>query len=200
MTAPQRHHAGGPAGTDGNPSLSWVHDQAVSSVSTLDPSQRAFVASARTATLGTIAPDGRPRLVPICFVAGPDGPDGRPRLYSALDDKPKASADPRSLGRVRDLLARPDATLLIDRWSEDWDRLGWLRLEVRGERLEPGGSDGDEHAAALTVLRAKYPQYSTHRLEERPVLRFTVERATSWGDLDAAPGDRFHDHFANEQA
>ena len=37
----------------------------------LTDDQASFVAEARTATLGTIAEDGRPRLVPICFV--PDG-------------------------------------------------------------------------------------------------------------------------------
>ncbi len=152
-------------------------------ISILDAAARRFLDSARTATLATIAQSGRPRLVPICFVAGPDAPDGRPRLYSPLDDKPKASADPRTLARVRDLLARPAATLLVDRWSEDWDRLAWLRLDVRARLLEPGAPDEVEHAAAVATLRAKYPQYAMHRLEERPILRFTVERVLAWGDF-----------------
>ncbi|HEX2756224.1 MAG TPA: TIGR03668 family PPOX class F420-dependent oxidoreductase [Candidatus Limnocylindrales bacterium] len=151
----------------------------------IDAAQRGFLGAARTATLATIGPSGRPRLVPICFVVGADDSAGRPRLYSALDEKPKSSADPLGLARVRDLLARPEATLLVDRWSEDWDRLGWLRLEVRGELLEPGPGDEAERAAVVTALRATYAQYSTHRLEELPILRFTVERAVSWGDLEA---------------
>jgi len=149
----------------------------------LDGAERAFLAAARTATLATIAPDGRPRLVPICFVVGVDDSAGRARLYSALDEKPKSSADPAALARVRDLLARPEATLLVDRWSEDWDRLGWVRLDARADVLEPAGGEAEEHDAAVAALRAKYPQYAAHRLEDRPVLRFTVERAVSWGDL-----------------
>ena len=154
----------------------------------LAPDQRAFVAAARSATLATIAPDGRPRLVPICFVVL--GEDPAPRLYSPLDDKPKASADPRDLARVRDLVARPAATLLVDRWSEDWDRLGWLRLDVRAMIVEPraggaldGGTEPGDHAAAVAALRAKYPQYERHRLEGRPILRFEIERVVAWGDL-----------------
>jgi hypothetical protein len=85
---------------------------------------------------------------------------------------------------VRDLLARPAATLLVDRWSEDWDRLGWLRLDVRGEVLD-ADDDASEHAAAVITLRAKYPQYAAHRLEERPLLRFEIVGAASWGDLES---------------
>jgi PPOX class probable F420-dependent enzyme len=152
--------------------------------SLLDAGQRAFLANARTATLATVAPSGRPRVVPICFVVGADAPDGRPRLYSPLDDKPKAVADPRRLARVRDLLARPDATLLVDHWSEDWDRLGWLRLETTADLIEAGGgSPTAELAGAIAALRAKYPQYADHRLETRPILRFTVDRAVAWGAM-----------------
>ncbi len=149
----------------------------------LDERTRAFLDAARTATLATIAPNGRPRLVPVCFVVGVDGRDGRARLYSPLDEKPKSSADPRELARVRDLLANPEATLLVDRWSEDWARLGWVRLEVRADLLEPDTKHRDEHAVAVTALREKYAQYATHRLDDRPILRFTIQRTISWGAL-----------------
>jgi PPOX class probable F420-dependent enzyme len=150
----------------------------------LNDRYRTFLAMARRATLATTAPSGRPRLVPICFVVGSDAPDGRLRLDSPIDEKPKSSGDPRALARVRDLLARPEAALLVDRWSEDWSRLGWLRLDVRGTIIEPAGPERVEHAQAVDALRAKYPQYASHRLETRPILRFVVERATAWGDLD----------------
>jgi PPOX class probable F420-dependent enzyme len=149
----------------------------------LSPEQRAFVAGARSATLATISPTGRPRLVPICFVVGGDAPDGRPRIYSPLDEKPKRSDEPRDLARVQDLLVLPDATLLVDRWSEDWSRLGWVRLDCRGELLEPEPHEREEHAAAVVALRAKYAQYAGQRIEGRPVIRLTVDRVVAWGDL-----------------
>jgi PPOX class probable F420-dependent enzyme len=149
----------------------------------LDAGRRAFVVAARRGVLATTAPDGRPRLVPICYVVGDDARDGRPRLYTPLDEKPKRVDDPRDLARVRDLLAVPELTLLVDRWSEDWSRLGWLRLYGSGVMLEPGAHEREEHAAAVTALRTKYPQYATHGLEIRPIIRLTIDRAISWGDL-----------------
>jgi PPOX class probable F420-dependent enzyme len=157
--------------------------------STLTTEERRFLAAARSATLATLATDGRPRMVPICFVVGADDASGRTRLYSPLDEKPKRTADPRALARVRDLLARPHASLLVDRWSEDWSRLGWLRLDGRGDVLEPEGDLADmanareEHAIAVAALRNKYPQYATHALESRPLIRLTIDRAVAWGDL-----------------
>jgi PPOX class probable F420-dependent enzyme len=160
-----------------------VHDRVVSDGRFLEGEQRAFVSTARTATLATISPRGRPRLVPICFVVAGDAPDGRARIYSPLDEKPKASTDPRDLARVQDLLVLPEATLLVDRWSEDWSRLGWIRLDCRAELLEPEPRERDEHAAAVAALREKYPQYAGQRLEDRPVIRLTVDRVVAWGDL-----------------
>jgi len=148
--------------------------------SLLDVAQRRFLGSARTATLATIAADGRPRLVPVCFVVGDDERAGTPAIFSPLDEKPKASSDPRDLARVRDVVARPVATLLVDRWSEHWDRLGWIRLDCRAGLVEP---DAPGHAGAIGALRAKYPQYRTHRLEDRPMLRFMVERVAAWGNI-----------------
>jgi PPOX class probable F420-dependent enzyme len=149
--------------------------------------ERAFVASARTATLATINPSGRPRLVPICYVVGPAGRDGRPRIYSPLDEKPKRSDEPRDLARVRDLLVLPEATLLVDRWSEDWSELGWVRLDCRAELLEPEPREREEHAGAVAALRVKYEQYREHQLDARPVIRFTVDHVVSWGALAPDP-------------
>jgi PPOX class probable F420-dependent enzyme len=145
----------------------------------LSASQRTFLASCRRAILATVAADGRPRLVPICFVL----PESQPILYTPLDDKPKRGTDPLSLARVRDIAADPRVTVLVDRWDEDWSRLAWLRLDGRATLLEPSAATR-EHASAVVALHAKYPQYATHRLEERPIIRVALERAVGWGPLD----------------
>jgi PPOX class probable F420-dependent enzyme len=139
----------------------------------LSPEQRAFVAAARTAVLATVAPHGTPRLVPICFVLDGD------TVVSALDEKPKRTADPRDLARVRDILARPQVSLLVHRWDEDWSRLGWVRLHGTAALLEPG-------QAALGViddLRAKYPQYEDQAIDRRPMLSISIDRVSGWGEL-----------------
>ncbi len=146
--------------------------------SALSSIERGFLASARRAVLATIAADGRPRLVPICFVLDPS----RPIVYSPLDDKPKDVDDVRQLARVRDILARPDVTVLVDRWDEDWTRLAWLRLGGPASLLEP--PQATDHARVLADLREKYPPYVAHDLESRPVIRVAIERVTSWGAIE----------------
>lgn len=150
-------------------------------VTILTDDQRRFLAQVRRATMSTMSPEGRPRLVPICFVVG-DGVDGfgRPRVYTPLDEKPKQSADPRHLARVRDLLVLPEVTLLVDRWDEDWSTLAWLRAYGTGELLEPQVHERDEHAVAVAALREKYPQYVDHALEERPIIRISIDRIVDW--------------------
>jgi PPOX class probable F420-dependent enzyme len=135
--------------------------------------QATFVSGARTATLGTIAEDGRPRLVPVCFVLDGDV------LITPIDEKPKQGTDPRQLARIRDIDRRADVTVLIDRWEEDWDHLAWLRIDGRASLAE----DPAERASAIAALRAKYRQYAGHNLETRPLIRIAIERVRSWGDL-----------------
>jgi PPOX class probable F420-dependent enzyme len=144
----------------------------------LTAADRALLAEARTATLATIDPHGRPRLVPICHVVDDDGV-----VWSPLDDKPKAVDDVRGLARVRDVLRRPEVALLVQRWSEDWTELAWLRLAGRAALVEPADVPG----AVVIALRRRYPQYADHDLEHRPMLRMVVERATRWAASGSSP-------------
>jgi len=144
--------------------------------------ERAFLEQARTAVLATVAPNGLPRLVPICYVVA-GGQSASAVVLSPLDEKPKRVVDPHDLERVRDILANPTVSLLVERWSEVWSQLAWLRLLGRAELLEPSGPDAAEHAAAVGALRAKYPQYEQHRLEDRPIIRIVVEGVRSWGAI-----------------
>ena len=128
----------------------------------LTPDWVDFVASARIATLTTLDADGTPAAVPICFVVVEGA------IYSPIDEKPKRNVDARALRRVRNLERDSRAGLLVQHWDEDWTRLAFLDLVTDGRMLEPGPAD---HAAAVAALRGKYPQYATHRLEERPILR-----------------------------
>lgn len=153
----------------------------------LTDAERTFLLEARRLVLCTIAPDGTPRPVPVCFALIEVGGDGDgPRLYTPLDNKPKRVADPRRLARVRDIAARPEVTLLADRWDEDWDRLAWLRLHGVASLLEPaveevsGAAQAAEHAAAVSALRARYSQYASHNLATRPIIRVALTAAVSW--------------------
>src|SRR6185436_19134818 len=102
--------------------------------------------AARVARLATTDPDGRPHLVRIVFAVEGD------TLYSAVDQKPKRS---RTLRRIENARARPDVTILVDHYDEDWAQLWWIRVRGRARVLD----DGDERAHALELLASKYEQY-----------------------------------------
>src|SRR5262249_39051023 len=74
--------------------------------------------------------------------------------------------------------ARHEASLAIDRYDDDWSRLGYVLVSGRADLLEPGDP---EHAAALAQLRVRYPQYRAMALESRPVIALTPASVVSWG-------------------
>ena len=122
--------------------------------------------AARVARLATTDPDGRPHLVPIVFALEGD------TLYSAVDRKPKRS--PR-LRRIENARARPEVTVLVDHYEEDWSRLWWIRLRGRARVLD----DGEERAHALALLAAKYEQYRAEP-PHGPVLAIDLTEMREW--------------------
>jgi len=122
--------------------------------------------AARVARLATTDPDGRPHLVPIVFAVSGG------TLYSAVDRKPKRSS---TLRRIENARARPDVTVLIDHYDEDWSRLWWTRLRGRARVLD----DGVERERALVLLAEKYPQYRESP-PDGPVLAVDLDEVRSW--------------------
>jgi PPOX class probable F420-dependent enzyme len=141
----------------------------------LDGEQRTLLRVARRAILATHRRDGTARLVPVCY-ALLDTESGL-RVVTPLDAKPKAVRDVRRLARVRDIRDRPEVVLLVDRWSEDWSRLAWLRLEGRALLVEP---DGEFQAAAVRALEERYPQYTAMDLERAPLIVIEPTAVRSW--------------------
>jgi PPOX class probable F420-dependent enzyme len=147
----------------------------------LSPAALRFLAEARRVTLATIDDDGRPRLVPICIVVSEDRATEAPVVHTPLDEKPKQVDDPWRLARVHDITLRPAVSILVDRWSEDWTELAWLRVHGHAVLLEPGDRLAlDEREAAIEALRDKYAQYAGHDLESRPLIRVVLTSATWW--------------------
>ena len=150
----------------------------------LGAEERALLATARRAVLATRAPSGRPRVVPIVY--GLVEREARLALYTPIDEKPKRSRETRALARVRDVLRDPRVAVLVDRWSEDWSRLAWLRLDGSATLVAAEDADADR-PAALASLRERYPQYASQDLRAAPLIRIAVERAVSWSG-GAGPG------------
>jgi PPOX class probable F420-dependent enzyme len=122
--------------------------------------------AARVARLATTDPDGRPHLVPIVFAL-----EGN-TLYSAVDRKPKRS---QTLRRIENARERPDVTVLLDHYEEDWERLWWIRLRGRARVLD----DGREREHALALLAEKYPQYRDAP-PDGPVLAVDLGEVRTW--------------------
>ena len=140
----------------------------------LSPDLAAFVRDARSGHLATVDAQGRPHVVPVCFVY-----DGGV-AYIALDAKPKR-VPVTELRRVRNLLANPQVQLLVDRYDDDWTRLRYVQLRGTASLIEGGA----EHDDALTRLRAKYAQYVSMPIEAAPIIRIEVHVHVAWS---YAPG------------
>jgi PPOX class probable F420-dependent enzyme len=134
-----------------------------------DARARRLLAAARVARFATLATDGRPHLVPVCFVVAGDV------VYHAVDHKPKAT---RRLARLAHLDADPRAALLADHYDDaDWSALWWVRADGRARVLDDAGAP--EAAGALDLLAGRYSQYRERR-PAGPVVALDVERLTSW--------------------
>jgi PPOX class probable F420-dependent enzyme len=139
----------------------------------ITPEIHARLETERIARLATVDADGRPHLVPICFVW-----DGS-LLYSAIDRKPKRVA-PARLARLKNVQQTPDVALLIDEYDEDWTRLWYVLIRGGAELV----TNAAERKRAIQRLRAKYPQYDAKMLaDDAPVLRITPVRVAAWGQI-----------------
>ena len=147
--------------------------------------ERRYVETARVGRLATADADARPHVLPVCFVLVAGDDDGTAAadpgwIATPIDEKPKA-VEPSALRRVRDVRENASVALLVDHWSEDWDRLGWVQVRGTARVVEPGDR---AHADAVSALRRQYDQYADHAIDERPILRIDPGHVVSWGTLE----------------
>ena len=141
----------------------------------LSEAERRFLSSRKVGHLATADRRGAPHVVPVCFAI-----EGA-ALYITIDEKPKRAYLP--LKRLRNIAENPAVAVVVDRYDDDWKRLGWVMLRGRAEILTAGA----EHARAQGALRARYPQLNDMRIGSLPVIAVRVERVASWGNLAAEP-------------
>ncbi len=123
----------------------------------------ARVEAARVAQLATVTPEGRPHIVPCCFLRTGD------TIWSAVDAKPKTTL---ALRRLENLRVHPAVSLLVDHYEEDWDRLWWIRLDGEAQVLAEAAARNQ----AIDALAAKYSQY----VERRPPGAVIAVTITGW--------------------
>jgi PPOX class probable F420-dependent enzyme len=138
-----------------------------------DPERR-FLAQQRVGHLATADRGAVPHVVPVCFAIEGDA------LYITVDEKPKRSGG-TTLKRLRNIAENPAVTVIVDRYDENWEKLGWVMLRGCAEIL----TQGSEHDDAQALLRSRYPQLQSMQFAHHPVIAIRIERTISWGNLSA---------------
>lgn len=134
--------------------------------------QRQFIDHQRIGHLATADRQAVPHVVPVCFAIVDR------TLYITIDEKPKQGSG-SGLKRLRNIAENPAVSVIVDRYDEDWSRLGWVMLRGRAEIL----TDGREHDDAQALLRTRYPQLAAMQIAQHPVIALRIARVTSWGNL-----------------
>ena len=88
---------------------------------------------------------------------------------SAVDGKPKSTT---ALRRLDNIAAKPNVSLIVDHYDDDWSQLWWVRADGHAKVLHQGG----DYESALDALAAKYRQYRDARLAGAVI----AVRPTSW--------------------
>jgi PPOX class probable F420-dependent enzyme len=144
----------------------------------LSDRERRFLATRMVGHLATADRHAAPHVVPVCFALADAA------LYITIDEKPKQTDAP--LKRLRNIAENPAVAVVVDRYDDDWTRLGWVMLRGRAELL----TGGTEHAHAQALLRARYPQLRAMDIAALPVIAVRLERVTSWGNLSVDDGEQ----------
>lgn len=140
--------------------------------------QLRFLLSHRAGHLATAGADGAPHVIPVCYAL-----DAAGRIYFVADQKPKRGPA-REILRLRNLRENPRAALVVDDYDEDWRKLAWVMVRGPAGVVLP-----EKHAAALALLRERYPQYRAMELtvDRNPIVCIQPEKVTGWS-FSAADG------------
>ena len=123
------------------------------------------IGQARVARLGYLDEADRPRVLPVTYAVQGGA------IWSAIDRKPKRTAEP---ARLRFLRRRPEAALTVDHYDDDWTKLAWVQVLGRVEMRSVG-----EAPEALAALTRKYGPYQAEP-PPGPLLRLAPERVLYW--------------------
>jgi PPOX class probable F420-dependent enzyme len=138
---------------------------------------RQFLADRRIGHLATADRYAIPHVVPVCFAVRGN------TLCVTIDEKPKSKPG-TTLKRLRNIGENPAVAVVVDRYDEDWSRLGWVMLHGPAEIL----SQGKEHGDAQVLLRSRHRQLDAMQIVALPVIAVRIERATQWGNLSIRQG------------
>lgn len=135
------------------------------------------VAGEPVGRLGTVTPQGRPHVVPVVFAMSGDS------IVTAVDWKPKSGG---MLQRILNIEANPSVSLLVDHYSDDWEKLWWIRVDGEAS-IHHGDAVWRE---AIEDLAAKYDQYRSHP-PDGSVISIVPARVNAWASRPSSADDVF---------
>ncbi len=141
-------------------------------------SELGYLKSSRVAHLATVDSKGNPHLVPIVFAAD------RKAIYFVVDYKTKKV---RTLRRLKNIRDSGKATLLVDRYSEDWPKLSYMMISCKPLILGEGKLLREKKKAAL-LLKKKYVQYRREgyfppNLDRAIFVKLLPQKTLTWKNL-----------------
>lgn len=140
----------------------------------IEEQEHQYIDRARIGRLATADTEGRPHVVPICFALVDN------HIVTPIDEKPQRVA-PDELRRSRNISENPRVALVVDHYTEDWNRLGWVQVRGTATLCSPGEKP---HSRGVRALEDKYDQYAEQDLEARPIIRICPGNVRSWGRLE----------------
>ena len=138
--------------------------------------ERRFLGSRPVGHLATASKGAVPHVVPICFAISDA------TLYTTVDEKPKRKPG-AMLQRLKNIAENPVASVTVDRYNDDWSRLGFVLVHATARVILPEQAPADS-PRIIEALRAKYAQYGEMALERRPLIAATIDSVTTWGRLE----------------
>ena len=134
-----------------------------------------FILSLPLARLSTVTPSGLPHSVPICFALS-----GADTIYTPIDSKPKTSSR-KPLARITNIINNDEVVVLFDRYSEDWNKLGYVMVKGKASIVQ----NDHENLVAVALLKQRYIQYrEQYYLPEDPtIIGVKVYDYISWGNV-----------------
>ena len=139
--------------------------------------ERRFLEAGRVARLATADAAGRPHVVPVCYALIADA------VCFTIDEKPKRAG--ARLKRLANLRANPQAALVVDRYDEDWSRLGWVMVQGPAEILAAGAEHDRAQATPAAALPAARADADRGAAGGRSAHRARRELGTAAGPLSS---------------
>ena len=145
--------------------------------------QAEYLSRAQVARLGTLDSKGLVHIVPIVFA------NSQNSIYFVIDEKRKRT---QNLKRLANISENPYSTLLVDQYSDSWEKLSYFLIYCKAKILWPGQNLSEKKIAAR-LLRRKYMQYQIGQFFPSEIgkaifVRLSPRRGIFWQNLRRSVG------------